>query len=115
MNANFDQIINEANNYSVYFRAHNEAGISLEAMQGFKSYHGQDENGDDIFLDAVCASDCLGERNFGGASAVAEEIVAFRGQRLSNVYDGVVVYPTEIVHRFAIDEYDAFCDYVDSL
>jgi hypothetical protein len=118
MNAKFDQLINEANVCNIFFRAHNEAGIGLEAMQDWKSYHGmawneETEEDEDIWLDGVCVSDALGERNFGGSFAVAEEIVVLRGQRIEDIYDGVVIYPTEVVCRFTVAEYDAFCEYVD--
>lgn len=103
-----ETIINEANNYDVYFRAHNQAGISLPEMQSYQSFHGWYDD-EEIWLDGLACSDRLGDRNLGGALGAAEEVVVLRGQRLGEIYDGVVIYPTAVIHRFTVDEYLDFC------
>ena len=115
----YEEIIQAANDYEIYFRAHNKAGITLEQMQNWKSNHDQSYNVDteedeEVWLEGVAASDVLGETSFGGSSGVAKEIVIFRGNKLGEIYDGVIVYPTKIVARMTTDEYfGKFLKYVD--
>lgn len=113
----YDQIIKETYGYNIFFRSHNQAGITLEQMQEWKSYHGvewneETEEDEDLWLDGVACSDTLGETGFGGAG-IGIEIVVFRGQRVEDIYDGVVVFPTKIIYRFTEQEYNDFLSYVE--
>jgi hypothetical protein len=93
--------------YTLYARMQDE-GHTLAEMQEHKSNHGyfyneETEEEGELFLDGICAVE-LGDGNgFGGSCA--SEIVVFKGRHLDFVYDGEVVYPTEIIARFNEKEY----------
>lgn len=91
----------------IYTRAHMEVGITLKQMQNHRSIHGFDEEtGDWNYVDGVCA--CSGfpsSMNFGGTGG-GEEIVLFTGRWVEDIYDGVVVYPEQVVARYTTNEYE---------
>jgi hypothetical protein len=103
---NFQQLAEEFDNYDIFVRAQNESH-TLEEMQAHRSFHGYDDEGEEIFVDGICASDRLGETGFGGAGML-DTIVFLRGQRVEEIYDGVVIYPTEIVCEMNASEYEKF-------
>ena len=86
----------------MFFRLQ-QAGLTLEQMKSHKSIHGVDDDGEFIYLDAVAASDSCTETNFGGSCE--DEVVVFDGQVIESIYDGVVVYPTQIVARYEINHW----------
>jgi hypothetical protein len=91
---------------SIYARAQ-DAGHSLEAMQAHRSSHGywyneETEEEYEVLLDGICAIE-IGNKGFGGSCA--DEVVIFYGRHIQNVYDGEVVFPTEIIARVTRVQY----------
>ncbi len=93
-------------------------GIGLAEMQEHNSQNGA---GDEEH-EGLCASDSVTDlRNYISGWAVGDmdsafEVVIFRGQKVGQVYDGVLTYPTEIVKRASVTEFcedDRFCEYED--
>lgn len=86
-----------------------EKGISIEAMQEYRSIHGWDEEaGDFLRLDGLaCCNGLAGDMNFGGADTDDDrcEIVVFAGRWIENIYDGCVAYPAAVIARFIPSEY----------
>ena len=97
-------------------------GISIDDMQAHKSADGGSEN---EVHDGLCACETVSElrdyiRSF--AYPVLNdldkicEVVVVRGRKVGKVYDGVLIYPKEIVERVSVSEFfadDRFCDYED--
>ena len=96
-----------ANGKSVLYARAQDAGHSLEEMQDHKSSHGyfyneETEEEGELLLDGICAIE-LGSSEHGFGGSCSDEIVIFKGRHIENVYDGEVVYPTEIVARLDRD------------
>ena len=108
---NYQQLAAEFDNYNIFVRSQNEPH-TLTEMQSHRSYHGYDDEGNDIFVDGVCASDRLGETGFGGAG-ILDVIVFMRGERVGDIYDGVVIRPTEIVCEMTPAEYEEFLNSIE--
>jgi len=87
----------------LYFRMQGK-GHSLEAMQQYRSEDGASEN---ETHEGLCACDSVSEMQryahmwFGEG----DEIVIFRGRKVADLYDGVQVYPTEIVERVSLEQF----------
>jgi hypothetical protein len=95
-------------------------GISLSDMQAHKSADGGSEN---EVHDGLCATETVSElrsyiRSFADGIDLNDEfeVVIVRGRRVGKVYDGVLIYPEEIIERVSVREFftdDRFCDYED--
>lgn len=95
-------------------------GISLAEMQAHKSADGGSEN---EAHEGLCACETVSElrdyiRSFADGIDLDDEfeVVVVRGRRIGKVYDGVLIYPEEIVERVSVSEFfadDRFCDYED--
>jgi len=96
---------------TVFFRLQGK-GISLKEMQSHKTFIDVDPiSGDEIHEDGVCASENAngydGGSQWGGQwPAEGDEIVVFEGRHVKDIYDGAVAYPTRIVARFDVSEWD---------
>lgn len=84
---------------------------TLEQMQNFVSADGGEENENP---DGICATESAYElrRNtvYTNSDAGDAEIVVFRGQVVERIYDGVRIYPTQIVATFKPSEFHARID-----
>src|SRR5690606_32768720 len=81
---------------------------SLEEMQNHVS-----EDGGDGWAEAggLCACDSVSSLMANTVWTTdprftpGAEVIIFRGRKLVNIYDGVRVYPTEIVARMTVEEF----------
>jgi len=90
-----------------YFRIH-LGKYSLSQLQN----HVSGDGGDDMFnKGGICAtesiSDLLNNTAYDLVDEAEAEVVVLRGQHICDIYDGVRIYPTEIVARFAAQEFAA--------
>lgn len=100
---------------ATYFRLQ-YGHYSIEEMQNYTSEDGGDDGG----TEGVCACESVSElmRNtvWSEDDGYEAEVVIMRGQRVERIYDGVRVYPTEIVKtmkpsEFAANADDIACNY----
>jgi hypothetical protein len=79
---------------------------TLEEMQGFVSEDGADEGGTEGICACTSAADLIRNTVWAdGKYAEGAEIVAFRGIKIEEIYDGVRAYPVEIIARYAPAEF----------
>lgn len=98
---------------AVFFRLQGK-GFSLEEMQA----HNSDNVIADEPVEGLAAAVGVGElRNYLAPWLFVDmkehEIVIFRGQKIGDLYDGVLTYPEEIIERVSVDEFfenDRFVD-----
>lgn len=79
---------------------------TLDEMQNYTSEDGADDGG----TEGICACTSAGDlmRNTvwtEGKYAVGAWIVAFHGEKIMDIYDGVRVYPTEIIATYSAAEF----------
>ena len=89
---------------ATYFRLQ-YGHYTLNEMQSYTSEDGGDDGGSE----GVCACESVSElmRNtvWSEDDRYDAEVVIMRGQRVSRIYDGVRVYPTEIVKTMKPSEF----------
>jgi len=94
--------------------------ISLAEMQQHLSANGADDT--DQPHDGLCACETVSElRNYIDSFAVGNmdedfEVLVVRGRKLGRIYDGVLIYPEEVVERVSVSEFyadDRFYDLED--
>lgn len=94
---------------TTYFRFQ-YGSFSLEEMQNYISEDGGDDGGEEGICATESVQELLNNTVFTASDDHDAEIVIFRGQRVSRIYDGVRVYPTEIIVRMKPSEFYANAD-----
>jgi len=81
--------------------------FTLEEMQN----HVSEDGGDDGGSEGVCACESVEElmRNTVWTTnpkyTKGAEVVVFHGEKITEIYDGARVYPTEIIERLTVEQF----------
>lgn len=90
-----------------YFRIH-LGTYTLKQLQNHVSGDGGDDMGDE---GGICATesvtDLLNNTAYDLVDEAEAEVVVLRGQHICDIYDGVRIYPTEVIARFTAQEFAA--------
>jgi len=87
------------NEMQTYFRFH-YGHYTLAEMQNYISVDGGDDGGDDGICACESVSGLIRNTVFTNSDDHEAEVVVLKGQKLTTIYDGVRIYPTEIVTTF---------------
>jgi hypothetical protein len=82
-----------------YFRFH-YGHYTLAEMQNHVSADGGDDGGEEGICACESVSELLRNTVFTNSDDHEAEVVVLRGRKMMNIYDGVRIYPTEIVATF---------------
>lgn len=94
------------NEMQTYFRFH-YGHYTLAEMQNHVSVDGGDDGGEEGICACESVSKLLRNTVFTNSDDHGAEVVVLKGQRLMSIYDGVRIYPTEIVAVFKPSEFAA--------